>query len=68
MLARLGDREVKMIAEVARILGMTVGHDKSAGARVVRRYLGQKAKGRSGDFERFGVELKTVPVDSTAGR
>ncbi len=30
---------------------------------MVRGYVGEKAHGRSGDFDRFGIELKTVPMD-----
>jgi DNA mismatch repair protein MutH len=63
MLAKLRAVEGKTIVDVATRVGMTVGRDKSAAARVVRHVLGQKSKGRHGDFERFGVELKTVPID-----
>src|SRR4029079_6817419 len=60
----LGTVEGKTIRDVASLLGTSVGRDKSAAARVIRLLVGQKAKGRLGDFERFGVELKTVPIDS----
>ena len=30
--------------------------------RAVRKLLGQPASGRKGEFERFGIEIKTVPV------
>jgi DNA mismatch repair protein MutH len=44
---------------------LTIGLGKSAAAGVLRAYLGVKPKGRSADFQRFGVEIKTVPVDSS---
>jgi DNA mismatch repair protein MutH len=43
-------------------LGGAVGAGKAAGARSVRQLLGQRASGRTGEFERFGIEVKTVPV------
>jgi DNA mismatch repair endonuclease MutH len=43
-------------------LGAKVGGGKAAGARSVRGLLGQPASGRKGEFERFGIEVKTVPV------
>jgi DNA mismatch repair protein MutH len=43
-------------------LGGQVGAGKAAGARAVRKLLGQPASGKKGEFERFGVEVKTVPV------
>jgi DNA mismatch repair endonuclease MutH len=61
--AKLRTAEGKTIRDLAAMLGTSVGRDKSASARVIRRLLGQKAHGRLGEFERFGVELKTVPID-----
>ena len=43
-------------------LGGAPGAGKAAGARSVRRLLGLPATGRSGEFERYGIEVKTVPV------
>jgi DNA mismatch repair endonuclease MutH len=37
---------------------------KAAVATIVRALVGEKAVGRSGDFARFGIELKIVPVNS----
>jgi DNA mismatch repair endonuclease MutH len=41
------------------------GAGKAAAARSVRGILGQPAHGRRGEFERFGIEVKTVPVKPT---
>jgi DNA mismatch repair protein MutH len=62
-LARLESIEGQTIAAVAASLGRQVGRGKSAAADVIRALVGQKAKGRIGDFDRFGVELKTLPID-----
>jgi len=63
VLAKLRLVEGKTIREVARIAGTSVNRAKSASANVTRTYLGEKAKGRSGDFDRFGIEVKIVPID-----
>ena len=65
VLTHLHSVEGKSIADVAGSTGRPVGNGKSAAASVVRRFLGEKTKGRSGDFERFGVEVKVVPIDRT---
>ena len=62
ILAKLHAVEGKTIAEAARIAGTTVSRAKSASANVVRTYLGEKSKGRAGDFDRYGVEVKLVPI------
>jgi DNA mismatch repair endonuclease MutH len=46
-------------------LGVNVGGGKAAVARSVRGLLGQRASGRKGEFERFGIEIKTVPVKAS---
>ena len=43
-------------------LGGAIGSGKAVGARTVRKLLGQPASGRRGEYERFGIEIKTVPV------
>jgi DNA mismatch repair protein MutH len=48
-------------------LGKEIGREgkqgKAAIAQIVRRVAGERPKGRSGDFLRFGIEVKSVPVD-----
>jgi DNA mismatch repair protein MutH len=63
-LEKLRAVEGKAISEVATTAGTTVSRSKSAAANVIRTYMGEKSKGRSGDFERFGVEVKLVPIDA----
>lgn len=67
VLARLAEIEGSALSHVAVRVGRPIGEAKSAGANLIRTFLGQPTRGRSGDFERFGVELKTVPT-SPAGR
>ena len=62
-LARFRTIEGTTIDAVASSIGRPVGAGKSAAADVIRAFAGQKAKGRVGDFDRYGVELKTVPID-----
>jgi DNA mismatch repair endonuclease MutH len=38
---------------------------KAVVAQIVRSLVGERGTGRSGDFLRFGVETKTVPVDAS---
>jgi len=37
---------------------------KAATSQIVRTLIGERPRGRHGDFERFGIETKVVPVDS----
>jgi DNA mismatch repair endonuclease MutH len=62
ILRRLAIVSGKTTAEVAHLQGRLVGRSKSEDASIVRRWLDQPTRGRSGDFERFGIELKTIPV------
>jgi DNA mismatch repair endonuclease MutH len=50
-------------ASLAQAVGREDKIGKAAVAQVVRAIVGERTSGRSGDFLRFGVELKTVPVD-----
>jgi len=54
----------KTLASIGRELGIPNSTSKSAGATIIRRLLGQPTRGRSEEFERFGVEVKTVPVSA----
>jgi DNA mismatch repair protein MutH len=63
MAARFATIESKTVKDVAEYVGMPIGTDKSFAARVIRTFAGQRAHGRTGEFDRFGVELKTVPLD-----
>lgn len=66
-------------AEVLAIIGPHVGQPfdvlavatgragfggKNAVATITRSLLGQRTGGRTGEFARFGIEVKTVPVDA----
>jgi DNA mismatch repair endonuclease MutH len=66
--------ESHILSELAPHVGMTfdrlangVGRGgkggKGAVATTVRSMVGEKAKGRSGDFARYGIEVKIVPVN-----
>jgi len=48
---------------LAQVVGRQWKQGKAAAAQIVRTLVGERSHGRSGDFLRFGVELKTVPVD-----
>ncbi len=62
ILERLAAVEGKPLADIAMLTDRLVGAAKSAAANTMRRYLGEKSKGRSGDFERYGIETKIVPI------
>jgi len=48
---------------LARASGREGMGGKSASAAIVRSLVGERSSGRHGDFERFGIEVKTVPVN-----
>lgn len=50
---------------LARTTGRSGKMGKAAAAQIVRQLVGEGPKGRTGDFLRFGVEVKTVPVDAS---
>lgn len=50
--------------DLAEATGRTGFGGKNAVATVVRSLVGERAIRRTGDFARFGVEVKTVPVDA----
>jgi DNA mismatch repair endonuclease MutH len=52
---------------LARLVGREDKGGKAAVANIVRALVGQRSKGSSGNFDRFGVEVKSVPV-SPGGR
>jgi DNA mismatch repair protein MutH len=67
--------ERRIASDLAPYVGVTVDNlasnvgragkgGKAAVATVVRSIVGEKSHGRSGDFARFGVEVKIVPVNS----
>ncbi len=62
-IAQLATLKGLTVGEVASRSGLSVDRSKSAAASVIRRVLGLKSQGRVGDFERFGVETKLVPLD-----
>ena len=64
ILARLKEVHGLTTSEIAFRLGGAIGTAKNADAGTVRRWLGQPSRGRTGDFERIGIEFKTVPVTS----
>jgi DNA mismatch repair endonuclease MutH len=51
------------LAEISTVVGRAGLGGKAASAQIVRALVGERGTGRHGEFERFGVETKTVPVD-----
>jgi DNA mismatch repair endonuclease MutH len=51
--------------DLAHVVSRDGKGGKSAAATIVRTLAGERSKGRSGDFLRFGIEIKTVPVDAS---
>ncbi len=64
-LATLSSYVGRPFDQLASLAGREGKQGKAAVAQVVRALIGERAKGRSGDFLRFGVEVKTVPVDQS---
>jgi DNA mismatch repair endonuclease MutH len=48
---------------LAAVTGRTGKGGKAGVASIVRALVGERTSGRSGDFERFSVEVKIVPVN-----
>ena len=64
-LATLSSYVGRPFDQLASLAGREGKQGKAAVAQIVRALIGERAKGRSGDFLRFGVEVKTVPVDQS---
>lgn len=64
-LARLQPHIGQSFDRLATVVRRTGLGGKNASASIVRAILGQRPHGKQGDFERFGVEIKVVPVDPT---
>lgn len=62
MLALLARYVTWPVRRVAEDLGLLPSGGKAAAAAAVRGILGQPVHGRDGDFETYGVEVKTVPI------
>jgi len=63
VLARIRPFIGRSLDAITRDLGMTERHGKAASAQIVRSLVGERGTGRHGEFERFGIETKIVPVD-----
>ena len=50
--------------ELARLVDRPELGGKAATSQIVRALVGERPRGRHGDFERFGVETKVVPVNA----
>ena len=64
ILSRIEPYVGRSLADLAAVVGRTNKAGKAASAQVVRALVGERATGRSGEFERFGIETKVVPVNS----
>ena len=64
VLARMEPYIGRSFDALAAVVGRADRSGKAASAQIVRALVGERAKGRSGEFERFGIETKVVPVDS----
>lgn len=64
ILDRLRPHVGRSFDALAIVAGRAGSGGKNAVASITRALLGQPTGGRSGEFARFGVEVKTVPVDS----
>lgn len=63
-LARLRPYVGRSFDDLAAIAGRTGFGGKNAVATITRSLLGQRTAGGTGEFARFGIEVKTVPVDA----
>ena len=66
-LARMEPYIGRSLADLAKIVERADKTGKAAAAQIVRALVGERGTGRHGEFERFGIETKTVPVNA-AGR
>ncbi len=64
VLARVEPHVGRSLADLAEVVGRAGKTGKAASAQAVRALVGERGKGRSGDFERFGIETKIVPVNA----
>lgn len=62
ILARLEPFVGQSLAAIAVAVGRVGKGGKAAGAQNIRALLGARANGKQGDFARFGIEIKTVPI------
>ena len=65
MLGRIEPYVGRSLADLAAVVGRADREGKAASAQTVRALVGEHGKGRSGEFERFGIEMKIVPVNSS---
>ena len=65
VLSRFTAHAGRDFARLARVVGREGKGGKAAVATIVRNLAGERKQGRSGDFLRFGIEVKTVPVDAS---
>jgi DNA mismatch repair endonuclease MutH len=63
ILALLQPHVGRRIDAIAADIGRAGKGGKAAAAETLRALVGERAHGRHGDFERFGIEVKTVPVN-----
>jgi DNA mismatch repair endonuclease MutH len=66
-LTRLAPHVGRSLADLATVVGREGKGGKAAAAQIVRALVGERGTGRHGEFERFGIETKIVPIDA-AGR
>jgi DNA mismatch repair endonuclease MutH len=67
VLSRLGEHVGRSFDVLASVAGREGMGGKAAVAAIARALAGEKPSGRHGDFQRFGIEVKIVPV-SASGR
>jgi DNA mismatch repair endonuclease MutH len=63
VLARMALYVGRPLDELAATVGRTGKGGKAASAQIVRALVGEHGTGRHGEFQRFGIETKVVPVD-----
>jgi DNA mismatch repair protein MutH len=64
VLARLDPFIGRSLADIASHVGLAGRGGKAASAQILRALIGERKIGRHGEFARFGIETKIVPVDS----
>jgi DNA mismatch repair protein MutH len=67
VLALLQPHIGRTFESLAEATGRVGKGGKAAVPSIVRSLIGERSSGRSGDFARFGVEVKVVPVNSRGG-
>lgn len=64
VLARIEPHVGRSLADLAEMSGRAGMAGKAASAQIVRALIGEHGQGRHGEFARFGIETKIVPVNS----